>query len=137
MVAVPVGQRSAVTGEDRLTAEHEPLGPGGGGVVVDDHGAQHGLRLLGALSEVRLTTDEVRRLDLRALHARLDDRPLAVELVAEGPVALLDAAGRGVDPDADGAGAGGGPGPQQPLPPARGVTPGDLDVPAAGAYVGD
>ena len=101
MAAMAVGQRLAGALDDRLAAEHVALHAGRRGVVVDGQRAQHGFGLLLALREVGVPADEVDGLDLRPLHAGLHDRPLAVELVAERPVALLDPAGRAVDPDAD------------------------------------
>ena len=97
-----VGEHAAVAGADRLAAEHVALAARRRGVVVDGHGAQHRLRRLVPLRDVGVPADEVGGLDLGPLHARLDDRALAVELEAVRAVALLDAAGGAVHADADG-----------------------------------
>src|SRR5690348_13793968 len=71
VVAVAVGQRGTVPGQDRLAAEHVAPGAARRGVVVDGHRAEHRLGLLLTLLDVGLTSDEVGHLDLRPLHARL------------------------------------------------------------------
>src|SRR5688572_22859151 len=87
---------------DRPAAEHVALGARGGGVVVYRQRAHDRRRLLLALPDVRLLADEVLVLDLAPRHPGLDDVVLAVELEAEGAVALLEPARGAVDPDARG-----------------------------------
>ena len=56
-------------------------------------------RRLVALPEVRLATDEVRVLDRRPGHARLDEVEVELELRAVRAVALLESRRDGVGPD--------------------------------------
>ena len=117
---------AAVAGEDRLAAEHVAPAAAGRGVVVDGHRAQHRLRRGLPLREVGLAAHEVGGLDLRPRHPGLDDRPLAVQLEAVRPVALLQPAGGAVDADPDRDGAvrlrrprAAGPTPGRPAPSGR------------------
>src|SRR6478735_539716 len=137
VVAVAVGEGAAVAGEDRLATEHVALHPAGGGVVVDGHRAQHGDRSCLTLAQVGLPPDEVRGLDLRPLHAGLDDGALPVELVAEGAVALLDPAGGAVDADADGDRTVRRTGVEQLVPQLGGRPERHVELPAELADVGD
>ena len=93
--------------------------------------------VLDPLLEVGLATDEVGGLHLRPLHAGLDDGALRVELEAEGAVALLDAAGRAVDPDADGHRAVRRAGLVQYRPQPGALLDRDVQLPAELADVGD
>src|SRR6478672_3979710 len=137
VVAVAVGERAAVAGEDRLPAQHVALRPAGRGVVVDRERAEHRGGQLLALAQVGLLADEVGGLDLGPLHPGLDDGPLAVELEAEGAVALLDPAGRPVDADADRHRAVRRTGLQQTVPDLGRAVHRDVELPAELADVGD
>ena len=90
-----------------------------------------------ALGEVGLPADEVGGLHLGALHARLDDGALGVELGAVGAVALLDAAGRAVDADADGYGAVVLARAEDGVPQLGGLVERHVELPAELADVGD
>src|SRR5689334_630598 len=97
--ALGIGDRSAIGGQDRLAAEHVALLAGRRGRIVDGERAEGRDRRVLTLPEVRLTTDEGHLLDPRALHVRLDEVELELELVAVRPIALLEPPGRAVDAD--------------------------------------
>ena len=137
--ASPLGvdQRVAVTGEDRLAAEHVALDPAARGVIVDGQGAHVRHRLLLAVAHVRLLADEVLLLDLAPRHPRLDDVEVGLELGAVGAVALLQPSGGAVHADArrDDAVRLAGLGDDVPQP--RALLHRDVQLPAEVADVGD
>jgi hypothetical protein len=106
-------------------------------MVVDGEGAEQGGGLLLALSQVRLLADELFLLDPRPGHARLHRGVLALELGAEGAVALLEPSGGAVDADPGRDEAMRLAGFADEIPEPAALLDGDVELPAEVAHVGD